>query len=549
MKVAIWRGVAAIVVGFGFIYGVLDSAIPLRVGDLGLTLASRTVADGSSRVVAVASGGSAAKAGIAAGDSIDRNPADVGTCVLAAPHPGDFCSMSVVRDGVARRVVLRAAPGETNPWYEQVALTVTRLSFLLMGALLVWKRSDDAAARSLATFFTCFGIAMGPGAYRLHGVWTFTAAAVVVETLFVAGGAAAVRFATVFPAPDERGPRSTLLRVTPFVAVATIALGIARNVMTTAGAHVSALVNVLAAFWVFVAVAVVSALSIAYRRSVGNDRQRLRWVTATFALGLSGLVVYFVGLAFASAPPFLELATLTIVCIPFGLGYVMLRHRLLDITFVINRAVVFAAVSSIVVGIFVILETLLAKYVEASNHITSTVVQLAVALCLGLGARTIHARVDRFVDDVFFRERHDAEAALRAFAYDAPLITDEETLLRRTREKVLRYAQATSADVWLRDGEDTFVSSTDAHGAEPVDENDPAVLAMRSRHVGVDVVQLRSELPGTYAFPMIVRGRLIGTLVCGADAAAGSYAPDERDALEAVAGRSGMRSTGFACAS
>ncbi len=130
----------------------------------------------------------------------------------------------------------------------------------------------------------------------------------------------------------------------------------------------------------------------------------------------------------------------------------MLRHRLLDITFVINRAVVFAAVSSIVVGIFVILETLLAKYVEASNHITSTVVQLAVALCLGLGARTIHARVDRFVDDVFFRERHDAEAALRAFAYDAPLITDEETLLRRTRENVLRYAQATSADVWLRDG-------------------------------------------------------------------------------------------------
>jgi len=120
-----------------------------------------------------------------------------------------------------------------------------------------------------------------------------------------------VRFATVFPAPDERGPRATLLRVTPFVAVATIALGIARNVMTTAGAHGSALVNVLAAFWVFVAVAVVSALSIAYRRSVGNDRQRLRWVTATFALGLSGLVVYFVGLAFGSAPPFLELATLT----------------------------------------------------------------------------------------------------------------------------------------------------------------------------------------------------------------------------------------------
>ncbi len=165
--------------------------------------------------------------------------------------------MSVVRNGVARRVALRAASGPTAPWYEQLALTLTRLSFLSMAALLVWKRNEDPAARALATFFACFGMAMGPGVHRLHGLWTITIAGIAVETLFIVGGAAAVRFATVFPEPDDRGLRATLRHVMPFVAAATIAVGVARNLMTNFGAHPDALLSALAAFWIFIAAAVV----------------------------------------------------------------------------------------------------------------------------------------------------------------------------------------------------------------------------------------------------------------------------------------------------
>jgi GAF domain-containing protein len=68
-----------------------------------------------------------------------------------------------------------------------------------------------------------------------------------------------------------------------------------------------------------------------------------------------------------------------------------------------------------------------------------------------------------------------------------------------------------------------------------VDENDPAIVAMRARRVIAELPILHSSLPGAVAFPMIVRGQLIGTLLCGPKTEDETYAPDELDALSAVA--------------
>jgi GAF domain-containing protein len=68
-----------------------------------------------------------------------------------------------------------------------------------------------------------------------------------------------------------------------------------------------------------------------------------------------------------------------------------------------------------------------------------------------------------------------------------------------------------------------------------VDENDAAVVAMRARYIVAELQPLHSTLPGTLAFPMIVRGQLIGMLLCGPKTEDETYAPDERNALSLVA--------------
>ncbi|HEY9179415.1 MAG TPA: GAF domain-containing protein, partial [Candidatus Baltobacteraceae bacterium] len=261
------------------------------------------------------------------------------------------------------------------------------------------------------------------------------------------------------------------------------------------------------------------------------------WVFFFLGLGLAAIAVDLALLASVGYTWIVDIATLPFVAaVPFGLAYVILRHRVIDVGFVLNRAVVYACVSIVIVGVFVIVETLLAKYVESTNHVTSTAVELAVALALGFSIRYVHARVDRFVDTVLFRERHLAEQAIHDFALDASYITDATVLLTRCITTVEKHARARGAGIWLAQGAAYRPAASTFSLAPAVDQNDPAVVAMRARRVAVHVRDCDSLLPGSLAFPMIVRGELLGILLCGPKSDDETYAPDEQAALASLAG-------------
>jgi hypothetical protein len=211
----------------------------------------------------------------------------------------------------------------------------------------------------------------------------------------------------------------------------------------------------------------------------------------------------------------------------------------LDIGFVVNRAVVYTCVSVVVVGAFILFEWLLGHVVETNSR-ASTILQLIAALALGLSVRFIHARVDRYVDDLFFRDRHLAEAAIRRFAHETGLITDEDVLVHRTAEVAQRNARLTGAAFYAR-LKNRYVPLHSSFDATPqdLDENDAAILDMRTFHNPVDV-HADSRVPGAAAFPMVVRGALAGFLACGEKTTHEALAPDEHDALRVLARDAGI---------
>jgi hypothetical protein len=319
------------------------------------------------------------------------------------------------------------------------------------------------------------------------------------------------------------------------LAVLTAAAVIVGEWLPNSGSAISFLNFGFQLAFIAIGALVVATLVVAYRQGELWEKQRRRWVFLMLGVGMAGpLIDVIVQQTIGFQKWIDDITLLPLGIMPLGLAYVILRHRIIDVGFVLNRAVVYGGVSIIIVGVFLIVETLMAKYVEAHSHVGSLAVQLAVALILGFSVRFIHARVDRFVDTVFFRERHEAESAMRDFAFDAPYITEAGVLLRRCVDVVRKYAHAADAGVWLREdtnysqAEGTFVPAS-------VDENDPAIVAMRSRRVIAELHSLQSSLPGTLGFPMIVRGELIGMLLCGPKVEDETYAPDERDALSLVA--------------
>ena len=207
---------------------------------------------------------------------------------------------------------------------------------------------------------------------------------------------------------------------------------------------------------------------------------------------------------------------------PLGLSYALLSRRLLDVGFILNRALVFALASAIIVGIFIVTEYALTEWIRDVSHATSIAVNVGLALLIGGSAQWLHSKVDQFVDAVFFRKRHENEKAIRTFARDCAFITRPQVLLDRAVETVKTYGQASEASILFLD-------------KAQLDPDDPAIVAMRATHKPVELHNYKTELTGEFAFPMVARGALFGMLVCGEKTDGETYAPDEFDAIETLA--------------
>jgi GAF domain-containing protein len=230
------------------------------------------------------------------------------------------------------------------------------------------------------------------------------------------------------------------------------------------------------------------------------------------------------------------------VIAPVGLTYAMLSRRLLDVGFALNRAAVFSVVSVVLVGTFMIVEWALGGWLARAGHVSSTTFSIALAVGLGFSIRFVHARADHAVDALFFRQHHVRQQALLRFAHEAAYVSDADALVERTVQEVARNGEAASVAVLVRGADATYASARDVDLPIPdLTENDPGMVAMRASGQALDLHRaIGGGLRGEYAFPMLVRGALVGVLVCGPKHRGEPYAPDERETLAKVAHAVGL---------
>src|SRR5579883_1655386 len=530
----VWRAAALTIIFGAALFVAFGSYVQYANDGFGMSLLPDAL---TSSYVArgVDPGSPAARAGIRVGDRVEPAQHDMlSRATVAYPPPG--ATVEVVVNG-SRRV--RLTETKSEPAHGIIPFTLVRLCFLAVAALLAWRRPDDSSTRMLVWFLFAIGLGI---ALNNHEFGSALVSMIVLQlgsvSLLLFSFGAGARFAATFPEGTAKGAPRVLAALATSITTVAIAV-VAASVFGIAPSSLRRFAAAAVYFGFLASILLlVTILVERYLNTRAQDRQRRQWIFLILGLGLAGPAIDLGVQVFSSFNQAIdEYGSFSLIIIPFGLAYVILRHRVIDVGFVLNRAAVYGLMSIVIVGVFVVVETLLAKYVETSSHVTSTALQLAVALGLGFSVRAIHTRVDRFVDTVLFRERHQAESAIRTFAHDAAYITDAGVLGKRCVEVAVRYGGTPDAGIWQRSagGEYLPVETTFAP-SEPVSENDPAVVAMRARRVVVDLGGCRTALPGALAFPMVVRGELLGMLVCGPKAQGGeAYAPDERDALEAMA--------------
>jgi hypothetical protein len=206
--------------------------------------------------------------------------------------------------------------------------------------------------------------------------------------------------------------------------------------------------------WVLTALSLLAAAgSLIARlvRSHGAERFQLKWVAYPGALG---------ALTFGAAAATFQthtiaenvvatVAPLVSIAFPVSVGIAILRYRLFDIDLIINRTLVYAALSASL-GLIYAGSVVTLQYLSRSLTRGSDLAIAASTLAVAALFSPARARIQAVVDRRFYRQRYDAAQALAAFSSRLRDEIDLDTLTGELQTVIQQTIQPAQVSIWLK---------------------------------------------------------------------------------------------------
>jgi hypothetical protein len=232
-------------------------------------------------------------------------------------------------------------------------------------------------------------------------------------------------------------------------------IGDAMPVLSRAGDVLAGIAFVLAA----------ASLVVRFRRSRGVERQQLKWFAYIGLLAATGLALAMAQVLFGLQPGdegeagwleivgavgwFLALGAI-VVGIPIATGMAILRHRLYDIDVVINRTLVYGALTATLAAAYlgsVLLLQLAVNPLTEDSGLAIAGSTLAVAALF----RPARARIQQAVDRRFYRSKYDAAHTVERFGAHLRDEVELDALSAELRAVVAETMKPAHVSLWLRE--------------------------------------------------------------------------------------------------
>src|SRR3712207_1664056 len=208
--------------------------------------------------------------------------------------------------------------------------------------------------------------------------------------------------------------------------------------------------------YLFTALLLASAVCVylRFRRGSGTERQQIKWLAyAAALLGATALVgavgdLLLGGLGWW----FLLLLGAVFLSVPLSIGAAMLHYRLYEIDLIINRTLVYGALTALLALVYF-------SGVAATEAVFRTLTgqqeqpQLAIVvstLVIAALFNPLRRRIQGFIDRRFYRRKYDARKTLEAFSAKLRDKTDLEALNAELVGVARETMQPAHVSLWLR---------------------------------------------------------------------------------------------------
>ena len=221
-------------------------------------------------------------------------------------------------------------------------------------------------------------------------------------------------------------------------------------------------------------------------------------------------------------------------------------YRLYDIDIIINRTLVYGALSACVVGIYVLVVGYLAAVFQVRGNLA---VSIVVAGIVAIMFQPLRERLQRIVNRLTYGERDDPYGVLARLGRRLEATISSEAVLPAIVEDIARALRLPQVAIWLADGNTLRLGAI--HGGAPASKtvrDAGAVETLRRTTDAVHPENLHSS--GEYGdvvagcgvsliLPLFHQGDLVGALCLAPRSPGEDFSPADRRLLRDLATQSG----------
>jgi hypothetical protein len=194
----------------------------------------------------------------------------------------------------------------------------------------------------------------------------------------------------------------------------------------------------------------VASLVVRFRRSSGEERQQMKWLTyAAAAYFATLLLVMSLPADSAWYRAVDSLSTLVLAGLPVAVGIAVLKYRLYEIDLIINRTLVYGTLTITLVVLYFGGIVVLQRIFVTLTGQQSTLAVVASTLLIAALFTPLRRRIQGFIDRRFYRSKYDAAKTLEAFSARLREETDLHRLSEDLMGVIKETMQPAHVSLWL----------------------------------------------------------------------------------------------------